>query len=619
MKTSLSVFAVATLALALAGCGGGGGGASGQAPPTSPSIARTMVGYVWVKDNLGLATGPDIVITGSTTAPTGYFKPTAGSITLHVADGTLVGRAPEDYTRNMADGNDIIVSASSKDPYLVTVTASGLELNGTAKPNFGNSSASYNEDLTLGGADGTTFTMASPGSPSYTPGSPATVTLMVNGGAPPTELISGGTYSLGIAFFDANGVAIPGLTPAVTSNDPARAAVSGSFDVTPAAASAMLAPGDVTIRAALSTDNSLSADFTANFNYGTATSVDVTPAGPTDLLWNTVGAPATVNVTVTVNNQFNAPMFNEAVNWSNTKAPGNVWDTTTGGACFSAATGNTDGSGQVVVTISAPTSVAGPLTGADKNPKGLNTIQAGAGSVSGSGTINITRPMGSLVIDGPIRMDVGTTSAVSGPESIRLTDALDVDNDSVPAPSGITYARVNVAGAGTVGNVGDATPQSTATSSINASSGVLTAGNVAGQVQVTATSGAVTSNTLTIDIYGVPAKVVFNPNTSATAIPGAAGEYAGTTGVGQAFDVSMIDTWGHTLSSGELTSFNSTASTDSLSGANITPGGSGVTNFTVTFGSGDGTFTIGVVGSWTGTAGGSAIPFSITRVAGLNQ
>jgi len=70
MKKSLSIFTVTALALALAGCGGGGGGATGQATPEE-TIGRTMVGYVWVKDNAGLATGPEIVITGSTTPPTG--------------------------------------------------------------------------------------------------------------------------------------------------------------------------------------------------------------------------------------------------------------------------------------------------------------------------------------------------------------------------------------------------------------------------------------------------------------------------------------------------------------------------------------------------------------------
>lgn len=617
MKKSLSVFAVATLALALAGCGGGGGGASGAATPED-TIGRTMVGYVWVKDNAGLATGPDIVITGSTTPPTGYFAPTAGSITLHVDDGTLIGRAPDDYVRNMADGNDIIVAADSVAPFNVEVTAAGLELSGTPKTSFGNSSNTYVEDLALGGPDGSTMAMSSPGSPTYTPGAPATVTVKVNNAAPPTEFVSGGTYSMGVAFFDVNGVAISGLTPTVTSDDAPRVAVSGTYDLTPAASSSALAPGPVTIRAALSTDNSLSADFQATFSYGAVTDIDVAPAGPTELLWNTVGAPATVNVTATVTNQFNAPMFNEAVTWSNAKAPGNTWDTTTGGACFSAAAGNSDASGQVVVTISAPISAAGPLVGADKNPKGLNTVAVAAGSANGSAQVNITRPIGSIVIEGPARMDVGTVSEVSGPNSLRVTDALDVDNDSITVPGTITWSVTNVPGAGTVGNTGDATPQSTSVSTIDPNSGVVTAGNIAGQLQVEAAGGTVTSNQLVIDVYGVPAKVFFNPNTAATAIPGAAGEYAGAAGSPNAFSLTMIDSWGHTVGAGEMSSFMTTASTDSLSGANITPGGAGVTAFTVTLGSGDGTFAIATSGSWTGTAGGSPIPFSITRITGLN-
>lgn len=613
MKKTVSLFLVAVLGLLLAGCGGKGAGSA--ATPPAPQTSRIMVGYVWVKDNSGNTSGPDIMITGSTTAPTGYFAPEAGTITLHVDDGSLIGRSPDNYVRNMTDGNDIIVNASSVAPFVVTITAAGLTYQGQPKPDFGNASATYSEDLSVGGANGTTLVMASPGSPSYTPGAPASVKLTVNGAAPGTELISGGTYSLAVAFFDINGVAIPGLLPNVTSSDPARVAISGTYDLTPAGAASMLAPGDVTIRAALGTNAQLSGDFTANFNYGTISSVAVAPAGPTDLMWAEVGAPATVNLTATVKNQFNVAMFNQAVTWSNTKAPSNVWDTTTGGACFSAAAGNTDGAGQMLVTISAPTSVAGPLAGADKNPKGLNNMVATAGSFSGTGQVNIIRPIGSLTIAGPARMDIGTTSAAN---AFNVSGAADVDGDAVAAPGGVTWTLTNVAGSGNVGNTGDTTPQSTSAASINAGNGVVTAGNVAGQVTIQASSGAINSNTLTVEIYGVAAKVFFSPDTAVTAIVGAAGEYAGAPGGTQPFTVSMIDTWGHSVGAGEIAGWTTSATTDSFSGANITPGGAGVTNFTVTFGSGDGTFSVNVSGTWTGSAGGAPVPFNVTRVTGLN-
>lgn len=613
MKKTVSLVLVAVLGLILAGCGGSGAGST--ATPPAPQTSRVMVGYVWVQDNSGNASGPEVMITGSTTAPTGYFAPEAGTITLHVDDGSLIGRSPDDYVRNMTDGNDIIVNASSVAPFIVTITAAGLTYQGQPKSQFGNASASYSEDLSVGGASGTTLVMASPGSPSYTPGAPASIRLTVNGTAPGAEFISGGTYSLAVAFFDISGVAIPGLTPNVTSSDPARVAISGTYDLTPAGAASMLAPGDVTVRASLATNAQLSGDFTANFNYGTVTSVAVAPAGPADLLWAEAGAPATVDLTATVKNQFNVAMYNEAVTWSNTKAPGNVWDTATGGACFSAAAGNTDGAGQMLVTISAPISVAGPLAGADKNPKGLNNMTAAAGSFNGAGQINIIRPLGALTITGPARLDVGTTSAAN---AFNVSGATDVDNDPVAAPGGVTWALTNVAGVGNVGNTGDTTPQSTSASSINAGSGVVTAGNVAGQIQITATGGAVNSNTLTVEVYGVAAKVFFSPDTAATAIVGAAGEYAGVPGGTQPFTVSMIDTWGHSVGAGEIAGWTTSATTDSFSGANITPGGPGVTNFTVTFGSGDGTFSVNVSGTWTGSAGGAPVPFNVTRVTGLN-
>ncbi len=617
MKTNVSIIAAAVLATVIAGCGGSGSGGGAQAPPT-PEIGRLMVGYVWVKENAGQATGPDIMITGSTTAPEGYFAPESGTITLHVDDGSLIGRAPDDYVRNMVDGNDIIVAAESVSPYLVTVTAAGLTYQGQAKSTFGNALATYSENLSLGGASGTTLVMASPGSPIYTPGEPASVRLTVNGGPAPTELISGGTYSLAVAFFDINGIAIPGLTPNVTSSDAARVSISGTYDLNPAAASSLLAPGDVTVRAALPTNAQVAVDFTANFNYGDVTTVAVAPTGPTDLLWEEAGPAATMNLTVTVNNQFAAPMFDEAITWSNSKAPGNVWDTTSGGPCFSATSGNSDGSGQMTVTISAPVSAPGPLVGADKNPKGLNDMTATAGAINGVAVVNIIRPMGAVTIDGPARLDVGTVSPSIGSNSIRVTGALDVDNDPVASPGGVTWQITNVAGSGNVGNTGDGTPQSTSASTINPVTGVVTAGGIAGQIEVEAVSGSVTSNTLTIEVFGVPAKVFFAPDTQATAIPGAAGEYAGSPGGQQAFTVSVIDSWGHALPIGELAGFTTSSSTDSLSGANITPGGPGVASFTVTFGSGDGTFTIGTSGSWSGAMGGGPQSFSITRVTGLN-
>lgn len=615
MRKAVVFLASAALAVVLAGCGGSGGGAGVAAN----SVTRMLVGFVYVKNNAGLGTGPDAIIAPTTTPPTGYFKPTAGTVTLSVTDGTIVGRAPGQYTRDMADGNDIIVTASAKDTAPdVSITASNLELSGTSK-----TFAAYSEDLGTVANNGTTLAMGSPGfdTTTYTPGPPAAIEMRVRGLAPetalPDGLISGDTYSIAVAVFDVNGVAITGASPTVSS-DLAAVAVNGSSTLLTPSVGAGDAEAPVVITASL-TGSSLTESFNSDFNYGDVTSITVNNSGSSSLTWATAGAPATINgVTATVKNQFNAPMPNQSVQWSNAKAPSNTWDTTTGGSCFSAASGNSDASGVVTVNISAPVSVAGPLSGADKNPKGTNSLVATVGSTSGNTQINVVRPLNNLVITGPNRVDVGTFSASSGAQAYSVTGAEDVDNDAMPIPAGsVVWSRTNVAGVGVVGNTGNTTTKTTANSSINSSTGVLDAGSIAGEVDVVATIGSVSSAAYRTQIYGIPTKVFFNPDTNGSVVDGSSGEYAGPTGGNQPFGVEVMDSYGHIISWSEMPGYTTSASIDSITVGSITSGGTGVSDFTVTFGNFDGLFTIGVNGTWVGAQGGGGA-VNITRATGAN-
>src|SRR5262245_32016970 len=109
---------LAALAVLLAGCGGGGGG--------SNQVTRYMVGYVYVQGDGGGVVGNDAIIVPTSVAPAGYVVPTSGTVTLETSNGTLVGRAPAEYSRDMADGNDIIVTVKANEGTDVEFSATAL-------------------------------------------------------------------------------------------------------------------------------------------------------------------------------------------------------------------------------------------------------------------------------------------------------------------------------------------------------------------------------------------------------------------------------------------------------------------------------------------------------------
>jgi len=622
----LTMLSGGVLALSLlAGCGGGGS--------STDKVTRVLVGYVYVtKNSGGTYTGPTTafilpannlnVIDPTPAAPDSgdeipIAKPTAGTITLSV-DGTLT-RAVDTEVFNLASSNEIICTAKGKENGLVTVTGSGIELDSVSK-----TFASLNVNLGTRASNGTVLGIQSANTPTYTPGAPDDIRvrmrttigvggtavngewkspddMMASNGTNGTSLgagfLAGQVYDVACAVLDANGIVITGASTTITSSDDTRVSVSGT-QLIPAIG---LTAADVQVTCAVTGATLINKTFHGTYNQGTATTLTVTPAGPTDLLWAAAGAEATQNLTVTAKNEVGANLVGETVNMTSNKSTANDWntgsfDSTT--AVFTPATGTTDASGQFATVVTAPTST-GPL--APGNPaKGLCTVTATIGSRTGTATLNITRPLGSLSISGPTGLDVGAVTPdptiTPTPQNIvKVDSASDIDGDAVDTPA-VTWAGVNtVAGGNLVGNTGDTSPRSVSNATVNAGNGRVTAGTIAGQIVVTATSGTVTSNPLTIEIYGKPSKLVYSPDTNAT------GGYTGTAGTTQGIHVAFYDSFGHNLTN-EVTSLTTQSGISSSAAGTISNGGVNVKYFELTFGTGVGQFTITAsVGIWTGT------------------
>lgn len=626
--------AAAAAALAIAGCGGD------STPPAPISYSRVVVGYVYVENNVSPTAAPDVVVTNSTTAPDGYFKPTDGTLRLAVTDGSI-SDDPDLLDFDMTSSNAVVATVTSTDddanfPMTVSVSET-MELNGTSKSSFSPTTINLNSDS---GANGT-VRIISIGTPAYTAGAPASITILVrdNNGNPGSSanpftapetatgglFISGNSYEIAAVTYDANGVAIPGQVIDITSDDvTAVNVINSDTRLVPSVESGTAAGIGITITASVTTPAStLQESFGANYDYGTVSSVTVTPSAST-LLWETSGGSVnSTNVDVQVDNQFGVGVPNQSVAMSvqansggSAKETANVWNTTIAGAVFGTTPLTTANDGSASTTFSTPNPVDGDLGGVaglsgDSVPKAANRVTGTVGSVSGENNVTITRPLGSISIAGPAQIDTNQNGTYS------VTGATDVDNDAVASPS-VTWVAVNTPGAGNIGNTGDLSPQSTSAASINAS-GILGSGAVAGQVVVTATSGTVTSNAVTTEIFGAPVKVVLTPDTVASVIVGANGEYAGPPNSTQGFQVSLMDAYGHTCSFANISGYASSTTISSAAAGSITGGGAGVTAFTLTFGTSDGTFTVGNVGTWHGVSGLLSTPFNITRTAGANS
>jgi hypothetical protein len=646
-----TLFGVGALTLSLmAGCGG-----SSDNDSSIGNVTRVLAGYVYVTTNDGGT------YTGATTAfilpannlkvidPTPanpqsgdeipIAKPTSGIVQLAV-DGSLT-RAIDTMNFDMANGNEIICTARGDANAAVTVS---VPVGNPLKNDTVTKTLSV-PTITLGTSalNNTVLGIQSPSTPTYTPGAADEVQIRIrttkalggtaangsymtpaemmnsNGTDLGTGFVAGQVYDVAAAVLDKNGIVITGATTTLATSDATRVTVSGT-QLT-AVSGTGVATADVVITDSVAGQTLVSESFHGAYETGTATSVTVTPAGPTDLLWAASGAEATTTLTATVKNQLGVGMSGASVAWTSNKSTTNDWntgafDSTT--AVFTAASGTTGNAGTLATTVTAPTSTGAIAAG--NAAKGNATMTATCGTLTGSAVINIIRPLGAFTAVGPARLDVGATSStVSGNAlNYHITGATDLDGDTVANPT-VTWTIANTAGASTVGNVGDTSAQSTSAATIDGTTGVVTAGAVAGQAVITATNGLVTSP-VTTEIYGNPTKIVLNPNTVASIIAGASGEYAGAVSSTVPFTFTVIDTYGHTVPFTELTPLTTTSSISSGASGSITAGGLDVHGMTLTLGSADGTFTVGTGGfTWTGTAGGVATPLGgITRTVGIN-
>ncbi|HWA83666.1 MAG TPA: hypothetical protein VG820_09545, partial [Fimbriimonadaceae bacterium] len=235
----------------------------------------------------------------------------------------------------------------------------------------------------------------------------------------------------------------------------------------------------------------------------------------------------------------------------------------------------------------------------------------------------VIRPLSSVVLAGPSRIDVGMTTPGSGAGAYGPTSAVDVDGDNPPLSDysslSLTYTVTNIAGGAPFGNTGDASTTTTSVSAIMAGAGNenrVVAGNVAGQFNIQVTGGVANpSNVVTTQVFGDPSKIFLTPNTNTVnSIVGALGNYSGSPG--STVDASFVleDTANHTIPSGEL-NYTSGFILQAGTGGNVTSGGANVSAFTLTFGPNDGLLDIDVIsGTW--ASGGGSRPFNLSKTIG---
>lgn len=624
MRTATFLIGLVALAAALAGCGGGGGG--GDTTPTLQTT-RTLAGFVYAKGN-ALGSGPDVVVTTSAVAPTGYFPPSSGTVTLNLADGTLT-RSPDSEPFDMSISNAIVVAAKANPSTNVDITGSTIMLDGIAK-----GLTSYSINLGPISETGTVETIESPDAPVYTPGAPEELRFTINGNAisSANELFVAGApvgvqgdRTLSMVGLDSNHVINPAATFTVVS-ETNGVLVTGSGPsvlLSPGTAANSSVEGDTTITITLVGAN-VTGSFLANFSYGTAT-VTVTP-GASLLLWNTSGVAASTGIDVSAVNEFSVPVFGRPVTLTDPgKVSGNNWITQAGATAFTAVTGFTGTTGHFITTLTAPVSaVAGG--GLNLTPKGANTITASVGVATGTSDVKVIRPLQTVTIVGPSRVDVATTTPAGvGTGTYHPSAGVDVDGASAlladyPALT-LVYTVTNAVGGAPFGNTGDQSLPTTSTASILPGAGNenrVQAGNTAGTFAVQVTAGVPTpSNIITTDVYGDPSKIYLSPDTNTVnVIPGALGNFSGS--VGSTLEASFIlrDSAGHTLPDGEIT-YTSTFTLGSGTGGNITSGGLNVGTFSLTFGPQDGLLTIALnSGVWTGLSGTGNRQFNIAKNIG---
>lgn len=646
----LSSVAVATGSV-MVGCGG-----SSDAAPVGNTATRVVAGYVYVRQNTVPNTTPTVIVVPSSTAPSGYAAPTAGTVTLSVADGTIT-RDADSEAFNMASGNAIVanVTSISSGTPTCSLSFSGLQLSGENK--IDGSSPSFS----MAGTANTVLALSYNAPGTYTPGAPASMKVLIKDpssfygsdenfrfGAPGDIIGSasgdaglcpsssaGDQYDVAVLLYDANGVLIPGTTFSVADASPsgptATAVSFASSKIAVAGGGVEGAQVDLTFSSPDAPG--MTVNYSTVYSYGNTANfaaVFSAPSDPATLVWPVSGGANTAAIAGVLNNGRGIAVPNQTITWKVRDAratgsavfSGGTYPSAAAGTILTSPSATTDGAGNFSATFNTPTPAAGNSAFNSLNIKyadGVKVDVLAGTNINGTKKVTITRPLNSLTIAGVSRMDTGTTSPSSGSGQFRVTDAQDVDAQSVTIPTINSWTLNNVPadpdGAGptlpfTAGNADDTSVRSQSNAGFSGPTGLtasITAGSNAGQFTVTATSGSVTSNTLTVDVYGVPAKMLVSPSPTSTGL-------TGTAGTGQTVTVSFSDSFGHAISGSELTYSTKTGTILSSGAGNINfPPLNNLTYVITPTASGTMTASMRVSGSWTGTAGGATQTFDITR------
>lgn len=593
MRKSLFISGVALAGSLLIGCGGGGDGLN--------TASKVIVGYVYVSTDNTPTGSPSSIVTGSVTPPSGFVAPTAGTFTLAVDDGDIT-RGADSEAFDMSVSNEVIahvVSKSSGTPQ-VKFSATGLQNAGsgagTARPNIPLTSAN------MSGANETVQTL-SYGSVTPAPiGAPASIQVKIKNpsafganafGAPATVMPSivpvansADDYVVAVTLIDVNGNVIPGTNAVIT--DPNGNVTESAVAET---ATSIHASGggvegtNVTITFSTTQAPNLTLSYTAPYSYGNQANFVATfsPVGPTSLIWPAAGPAATQAYTCNVKNGLGVVVPNLTVGFRGLNTAGTVqnnYPAPASGSRVSSTTGVTDAAGNVGVTFNTPAGAAGNAAFNSLNIKyqagfplvgnKLQLTTNGGNTVAGQTEIIINRPLANLNIQGASRLDINTSSRLSGPFQYLVTAATDIDTQVIAAPVG-TYSWTltpigNSGGTVTVGDADDTSARSVCTptfiGSVTGPSVQIAAGSVAGQFTLKATFNTTDSNLLTTDIYGPPAKITLNP------VP-TAGGVSFTAGQTQNITCSFVDAFGHAVSgestatskSGSITSGNAVMNT----------------------------------------------------------
>jgi hypothetical protein len=657
----------------LAGCGGGG---SDSAPaPTFTEVTKSVYGFVYVASGLAPSGSPNVVITNSSTAPDGYLPANLGTLTIQVADGEIT-RAADSEVFNLSAGNFIAAKVTSRTSVGGTpsFTFSGSGLGSTTGPvgtgtfPIAATNVSLNSSNSL---QALTFNSAA-----YTAGPAASLRVLlrdrsVSGskfGAPATVLsniIPGNedneSYDVLVITQDANGVVLGNasdwsVTDSFSGSDysfidfnagsaPTRGGKGYSIPDVIYATGGGDEGDDVQLTFTTPVASGLSTSFTTNYTYGNANTFTASvsnPAGGATLLWDDNFAPPrgapfnSENIEFTLQNARGVDVPNRAFTLRAKNTVGSVYGTNypspASGSVFGTVDAQTDGSGfSSGSQFRTPEFAIGnaAFNGLNIKYSGGNLVEIlVGGTVVGSVTMTITRPLGALGISGASRLDTGTTSpatnATTNPDRFRLTTANDIDTQSVLAEStfatllsNVTWDAINNIPSATVvsgfpnpaGDLDDTATRSVSAASYNGgSTGVsvrINAGSSAGRFTVTASSGSVTSPAFTVDVFGVPQKVKLT-----TVSGGVSPTAGGFTGIPNGGSITVtptfIDTFGHTIPNGELAFGPSLGTVTSGGGGTIIPVSAGSRDYIVTKGN---TTTVATVTynaiTWTGAKGGS--------------